>query len=68
VFFSSNTNGYFQADGSFYDGTDTSALVANGSVFTMGGNDGSARAITLTGATGRTKVYWLQKGVWAERQ
>jgi prepilin-type N-terminal cleavage/methylation domain-containing protein len=65
VYFNMSTNGIFQADGSFVDNT---GLPANGSVFTMGNNTGTARALTLAGATGRTKVYWLQGTTWVEKK
>jgi prepilin-type N-terminal cleavage/methylation domain-containing protein len=65
IYFNMGTNGIFQADGSFVDNT---GLPANGSVFTMGNNLGSARALTLAGATGRTKVYWLQGTTWVEKK
>src|SRR5436190_16938349 len=65
VYFNMNTNGIFQADGSFVD---NAGLPANGSVFTMGNSMGSARALTLAGATGRTKVYWLQGTNWTEKK
>jgi prepilin-type N-terminal cleavage/methylation domain-containing protein len=65
IYFNMSTNGIFQADGSFVDNT---GLPANGSVFTMGNNAGSARALTLAGATGRTKVYWLQGTTWIEKK
>jgi prepilin-type N-terminal cleavage/methylation domain-containing protein len=65
IYFNMSTNGIFQADGSFVDNT---GLPANGSVFTMGNNLGSARALTLAGATGRTKVYWLQGTTWIEKK
>lgn len=65
VYFNMNTNGIFQADGSFVD---NNGLPANGSVFTMLNTAGSARALTLAGATGRTKVYWLRGTTWTEKK
>ena len=65
VYFNMNTNGIFQADGSFVDNT---GLPANGSVFTMQATNGSARALTLAGSTGRTKIYWLLGANWTEKK
>jgi prepilin-type N-terminal cleavage/methylation domain-containing protein len=65
VYFNMNTNGIFQSDGSFVD---NAGLPANGTVFTMLSNNGSARALTLTGSTGRTRIYWLQGTNWTEKK
>ena len=64
VFFNFNTSGTFQPDGSFVAG---GTVATSGTVFTMGANSGSARAVTMTGASGRTKVYWLRSTTWVER-
>src|SRR5690606_17041534 len=58
------TTGTFLADGIFVD---TSGTLINGSVFTIGSNNGSARAVTLNGATGRIKQYYLRDNAWVER-
>lgn len=65
VYFNMNTSGIFQSDGAFVD---NAGLPANGTVFTMQSNNGSARALTLTGSTGRTRIYWLQGATWTERK
>jgi prepilin-type N-terminal cleavage/methylation domain-containing protein len=65
VYFNMNTSGIFQADGAFVD---NAGLPANGTVFTMQSSNGSARALTLTGSTGRTRVYWLQGTTWTEKK
>jgi prepilin-type N-terminal cleavage/methylation domain-containing protein len=64
VTFNSSPSGTFLGDGVFVSAT---GIVTNGSVFTMGGGTGTARAITLTGASGRTRIYLLDGSSWTER-
>jgi prepilin-type N-terminal cleavage/methylation domain-containing protein len=59
-----DTSGIFQGDGAFVSGA---AVVMNGTVFTIGSGNGSARAVTLTGASGRMKQYYIKDGAWVER-
>ncbi len=61
VAFNGATGGTFLGDGTFID---ASGVVQNGTVFTIGGGAGSARAVTLTGATGRISQYQLINNVW----
>jgi len=63
VAFGLATGGTFLGDGTFIS---AGGLVQNGSVFTIGGGNQTARAVTLTGATGRLKQYSLDGGVWKE--
>lgn len=64
VSFSGGTGGVFLGDGTFVT---AAGLVLNGTVFTGGGiGPGSSRAVTVTGATGRIKQYWLTSGAWEE--
>jgi prepilin-type N-terminal cleavage/methylation domain-containing protein len=64
VFFNEGSSGTFLADGIFVNGANT---LLNGSVFTMGSTSGSARAVTLTGASGRIVSYWLEGSAWKVR-
>jgi Tfp pilus assembly protein FimT len=64
VYFNNGTSGTFLGDGTFVDGAN---VLLNGSVFTMDGGNGTARAVTLTGSTGRVKQYWLQGAAWVVR-
>jgi len=64
VYFNLATSGTILADGVFVS---EGGIVTNGSIFTMGGGTGTARAITVTGASGRTRVYFLRGSSWAER-
>lgn len=64
VYFNGNTSGVFLGDGIFVDG---GGIILNGSVFTMRGSNVTARAVTLTGASGRTKQYFLQGSTWVEK-
>jgi type II secretory pathway pseudopilin PulG len=64
VDFGTDTGGTFQGDGSFVSGA---GIVLSGTVFTIGTGNGSARAVTITGATGRTKQYFIQGTSWIER-
>jgi type II secretory pathway pseudopilin PulG len=57
------TTGLFMADGTFVDGSN--ALV-NGTVFTMGPTVATARAVTLSGATGRVKQYAWRNSAWEQ--
>ena len=64
VNFNSATTGTFLGDGTFVDG---SSVLLSGSVFTKGSGNGSVRAITLAGATGRIKQYAIQGTSWVAR-
>lgn len=64
VFFNSGNTGTFLGDGTFVD---NSNVLLSGTVFTIGGGNGTARAVTLAGATGRIKQYWLQGTSWIVR-
>jgi Tfp pilus assembly protein FimT len=63
VFFNLETSGTFLADGVFVNSVN---IVTNGTVFTMGGSAESARAATLTGASGRTRIYRFDGAAWTE--
>jgi hypothetical protein len=64
VYFNNNTAGTFLGDGTFVD---SSNVLLSGTVFTIGSGNGSARAVTLAGATGRIKQYYLQGTTWIVR-
>lgn len=64
VNFNLGTTGTFLGDGTLVN---DAGIVMNGTVFTIGSGNGSARAITLTGASGRLKVYAIQGAAWIER-
>ena len=64
VTFNGRTSGIFQGDGIF---TDEARIVLNGSVFTISGGNETARAVTLTGATGRMKIYSIVGSSWIAR-
>ena len=58
------TTGTFLGDGTFVDG---SSALLNGTVFTMGGTGPTARAATLSGATGRVRRYAWRSNVWEQQ-
>lgn len=64
VFIGAGTTGTFIGDGTFLD---NSNVLLNGEVFTKGTGNGSARAVTMSGATGKVKQYWLQGSAWVVR-
>jgi prepilin-type N-terminal cleavage/methylation domain-containing protein len=64
VFIGAGTTGTFLGDGTFVD---SSNVLLNGSVFTKGSGNGTARAVTLSGSTGRVKQYWVQGTTWMVR-
>ena len=64
VYLGAGTTGTFLGDGTFVD---NSNVLLNGSVFTMGSGNGTARGITLAGSAGRVKQYWLQSSAWKGR-
>ena len=64
VVFGSAGSGTFLGDGILVN---SSGIVVNGSVFTIGSGNGSARAITLNGASGRVKQYAITGTTWVER-
>jgi len=61
VNFNMQNNGVFRGDGIF---TDDAGIVVNGTVFTINGSNSTARAVTLTGATGRLKKYGISGSSW----
>jgi Tfp pilus assembly protein FimT len=64
VDFNDGASATFLGDGTLVTG---GGVVVNGTVFTIGAGNGSARAVTVTGASGRTKQYYLQGAAWVER-
>jgi prepilin-type N-terminal cleavage/methylation domain-containing protein len=64
VSFNAQPRGRFLADGVFATDGD---IVVNGTVFTIGSGNPSARAVTLTGASGRLKHYYLRGNTWVQR-
>ena len=64
VYFNGGTSGLFLGDGTFVSATN---VLISGTVFTMGSGSQTARAVTLTAATGRAKTYWIVAGSWALR-
>lgn len=64
VYFNNATSGTFMGDGSFVN---DDGVVMSGTVFTMNGVDITARALTLTGASGRVRTYRYEGISWAER-
>jgi type II secretory pathway pseudopilin PulG len=65
VDFNGDSSGTFGADGTFVN---NSGVVLSGTVFTIGATDGTARAVTLSGANGRTKQYYIRHGAWTEKK
>jgi prepilin-type N-terminal cleavage/methylation domain-containing protein len=61
VYFNGGTSGTFLSDETFVDGAN---VLLNGSAFTIASTNGTARAITLTGATGKVKLYWVSGSSW----
>jgi len=61
VSFNGATGGTFLGDGTFVDST---GVVRNGTIFTIGAGDSTARAVTVTGATGRVLQYYMTEGAW----
>jgi len=64
VYFNGGTTGLFLADGTFVSAVN---VLINGTVFTKGTGNQTARAITLTASTGRVKTYWIVGSNWALR-
>ena len=64
VYFNAGTSGLFLADGTFVSAVN---VLINGTVFTKGTGNQTARAITLTASTGRVKTYWIVGSNWALR-
>jgi type II secretory pathway pseudopilin PulG len=64
VYFNAGTSGTFLGDGTFVD---ASGVILNGTVFTLGSGNNTARAVTLTGASGRTKQYQMVAEEWAAK-
>jgi type II secretory pathway pseudopilin PulG len=64
VYFNTGTSGTFLGDGTFVDAAN---VLLNGSVYTIDGGNGTARAVTLSGATGKVKQYWLHGTTWVVR-
>jgi type II secretory pathway pseudopilin PulG len=66
VYFKGANRGLFLGNGSL---TNDAGIVISGSVFTIGsGGDATARAVTISGANGRTKQYYIQGSGWVERK
>jgi len=65
VDFDGDSSGIFGADGTFVN---NSRVVVSGTVYTVGATNGTARAVTLSGANGRTKQYYIRDGAWTERK
>jgi prepilin-type N-terminal cleavage/methylation domain-containing protein len=63
VDFDTTNGGKFLADGIFVNDTGD---VMNGTVFTMNGSSSTARAVTLSGASGRLRTYRLEGDAWTE--
>jgi Tfp pilus assembly protein FimT len=61
VTFNLQTSGIFRGDGVF---TNSAGIVVNGTVFTISGGNLTSRAVTLAGATGRTKIYAVAGASW----
>jgi prepilin-type N-terminal cleavage/methylation domain-containing protein len=64
VTFGGEEGGTFLGDGVFIN---SGGVVVNGTVFTIGPGNGTARAVTLNGASARTKQYYLRGTAWVER-
>lgn len=64
VYFNGGTSGLFLGDGTFVDSTN---VLLNGSVFTISSGNGTARAVTLGGSTGKVKQYWVHGSTWVVR-
>jgi type II secretory pathway pseudopilin PulG len=64
VDFNGDTTARFLGDGTLVT---PGGIIVNGTVFTIGAGNGSARAVTLTGASGRSKQYYIQGTSWIER-
>lgn len=64
VDFNDGNHGMFMPDGTFVS---DSGVVLSGTVFTIGATDGTARAVTLSGTTGRTMHYYIRNGAWIEK-
>jgi prepilin-type N-terminal cleavage/methylation domain-containing protein len=64
VYFNNGATGTFLGDGTFVDAAN---VLLNGTVFTIGSGNPSARAVTLSGATGKIKEYWLKGASWVVR-
>ena|SRR2546427_4528045 len=63
VSFNGATGGTFLGDGTFVD---SAGAVLNGTVYTIGSGNSSARAVTLTGATGRVIRYLHAGSAWKQ--
>jgi type II secretory pathway pseudopilin PulG len=55
------TSGTFLGDGTALDNL---GILLNGCVYTIGSGNGSARAVTLSGSSGKVKRFWLQGTNW----
>jgi hypothetical protein len=64
VDFAAGTGGTFLGDGTFVDGTNN---LLNGTVFTIGGGTTTARAVTLSGSSGKIKQFIVQGATWVAR-
>ena len=64
VYFNGGTSGLFLGDGTFVT---TSNVLVNGTVYTIGSGNPTARAVTLTASTGRVKQYSISGTTWVLR-
>lgn len=64
VYFNASTSATFLSDGTLV--TDA-GLIVSGSVFTIGSGNGTSRAVTVAGANGRVKQYYIKTNAWVQR-
>jgi prepilin-type N-terminal cleavage/methylation domain-containing protein len=64
VVFGSAASATFLGDGVL---ADSGGTVVNGTVFTIGSSNPTGRAITVNGASGRTKLYTVNGTTWLEQ-
>jgi type II secretory pathway pseudopilin PulG len=64
VNFNGGTTASFIGDGALVTG---GSLVVNSTVFTIGTGNRTARALAITGASGRMKQYFVQGSAWVAR-
>lgn len=64
VYFNGSTSATFLGDGTLVD---DAGIVVSGSIFTIHGGNGTSRAVTLTGANGRVKQYYIKNSAWVPR-
>lgn len=64
VTFNGATSTTFLADGTLVD---NAGIIVSGSIFTIGGGTGTSRAVTVAGANGRVKQYYIKNNAWVAR-